>query len=32
MNLAKVGAEKDMRGIVFVGAKGTRQFFQQRKR
>jgi hypothetical protein len=29
--LAKIGAEQDVSGLVHVGAKGTRKFFQQRK-
>lgn len=32
LNLAKAGAAQDTRGVVHVGAKGARQFFQQRKR
>ena len=31
MNLAKLGAEKDVKGVVHVGEKGTKQFFKQRK-
>lgn len=32
VNLAKSGAEKDTAGVVFVGSKGAKKFFQQRKR
>ena len=28
VNLARLGAERDTRGLVHVGAKGTRKFFQ----
>ena len=31
VNLARLGAEQDTSGLVHVGAKGTRKFFQQRK-
>ena len=32
VNLAKLGAQQDVRGVVHVGEKGTKQFFKQRKK
>jgi hypothetical protein len=32
LNLARLGAQRDVRGLAHVGEKGTKAFFQQRKR
>lgn len=32
LNLARIGAQRDVRGLAHVGEKGTKAFFQQRKR
>lgn len=32
LNLARIGAQRDVKGLAHVGEKGTKAFFQQRKR